>query len=48
MGKVGSQSSPRLGSKLLWMAGIWGVSVGALGVLAMAVRVAMSLAGMQS
>jgi len=39
-------SSNHFGRKLLWMAGIWATSVVALSAVAMAVRVAMSLAGM--
>lgn len=47
MTKPNPQSSPGAFNRLLWMVGIWGVSVAALGVLAMAVRLAMSLAGMK-
>ncbi|MBK5004573.1 DUF2474 domain-containing protein [Pseudomonas sp. S32] len=47
MRKGNSQSSPGAFNRLLWMVGIWGASVAALGVMAMAVRLAMSLAGMK-
>lgn len=48
MNKTVSQTPARWGRQVLWMAGIWAGSVLALGAVALAVRVAMSLAGMQS
>lgn len=46
------KSAPRKSSsysrQLFWMASIWGASVIALGALALAVRLAMSLAGIHT
>lgn len=43
-----SGSSNSFGRQLLWMASIWGASVLALGAVALAVRLTMSLAGIDA